>query len=178
MPVNLLNTELVHQIKILFDTHLIYPVEIIHVTNNDPCETCTETKQLLQELCALSDKISVSYYTIEENPQLAQKYNVQLTPGLVITSRDQDQLLDYGIRFTGIPSGYEFGSLIHAIELVSKRDSGLKPETRSKLKTIQTPIHLQVFVNPHLTILSAGRGACSSVCNGEPVDPGRNDRSK
>jgi alkyl hydroperoxide reductase subunit AhpF len=148
MPEKLLNAELIKQIKLLFETQLIYPVEIIYFTDKDESESCAETRQLLEELCRLSEKLSFQQYEIHDHPQLAQKINVSLTPGLVIASRERDELLDYGIRFAGIPSGYEFGSLIHAIEMVSKRDSGLKPETRLNLKDIQTPVLLQVFVTP------------------------------
>ncbi len=148
MPENLLDAELIKQIKNLFETQLIYPVEIIFFTDDDECESNAETRQLLLELCALSDKVSSQHYEIRNHPQLAKKFNVSLTPGLVIASREGNELLDYGIRFAGIPSGYEFGSLIHTIELVSKRDSGLKPDTRLNVKEIQTPVLLRVFVTP------------------------------
>jgi len=148
MPEKLLNAELIKQIKLLFETQLIYPVEIIDFSDKDESESYAETSQLLEELCALSDKLSFQHYEIHDQPQLAQKFNVSFTPGLVIASRERDELLDYGIRFAGIPSGYEFGSLVHAIELVSRRDSGLKPETRLNLQGIHTPILLQVFVTP------------------------------
>jgi alkyl hydroperoxide reductase subunit AhpF len=67
---------------------------------------------------------------------------------LVICGRDQDKTIDYGIRFLGIPSGYEFSSLIQAISLVSKRASCLMPETRKEIKTLQIPLQLKVFVTP------------------------------
>ena len=85
---------------------------------------------------------------MDENPQLAEQYNMELAPGIVITGREETEIIDYGIRFAGIPSGYEFSSLIQAIILVSKRDSGLKPEVRTELKYITTPINLKVFVTP------------------------------
>jgi alkyl hydroperoxide reductase subunit AhpF len=55
---------------------------------------------------------------------------------------------DYGIRFYGIPSGYEFASLVEAIVAVSQRDSGLSPETREKLRRVNAPVHIQVLVTP------------------------------
>ncbi len=148
MPEKLLNAELIKQIKLLFETRLLYPVEIIFFTNQNEDESYAETRQLLEELCSLSDKLSLHHYNIHDHQQLAQKFNVSLIPGLVIASRDRDELLDYGVRFAGLPSGYEFGSLIHAIELVSKRDSGLKPDTRLNLRDIRTPVLLKVFVTP------------------------------
>jgi len=148
MPVKLLNEEICKQIKELFDIQLDQPVEIIYFSKLDPCNACGETHQLLEEIITVSDKLHLSAYNVDDNPQFAQLYKVNLAPGLVIAGRDEGKLVDYGIRFAGIPSGYEFSSLIQAIILVSKRDSGLKSEVRSELKNLTTPINLKVFVTP------------------------------
>ena len=55
---------------------------------------------------------------------------------------------DYGIRFYGLPAGYEFSTLLDAIVEVSKGDSRLRPESREKLAKIAQPVHLEVFVTP------------------------------
>ena len=57
-------------------------------------------------------------------------------------------LQDYGIRFLGIPSGYEFMSLLDAILLVSGADSGLKDESRVLIAGASEALTLQVFVTP------------------------------
>ncbi|MFC1693151.1 thioredoxin family protein [Candidatus Latescibacterota bacterium] len=54
---------------------------------------------------------------------------------------------DYGIRYYGIPAGYEFTSLIEDIVDVSRRSSSLSEQTRNQLKTISEPVHIQVFVS-------------------------------
>jgi alkyl hydroperoxide reductase subunit AhpF len=148
MQEKLFNDEITTRLQELFETQLINPVELEYFTSTDECVTCEETTQLLGELAAISNKISVKTYDIDEYPQLAQAYNIQLTPGLVVTTPDQEGSIDYGIRFLGIPSGYELASLVHAIELVSKRDSGLMPETRTALKAIKDPVQIKVFVTP------------------------------
>ena len=55
---------------------------------------------------------------------------------------------DYGIRFFGIPSGYEFNSLIESILMIGKGESGLTEKTKQELKELKTPFHFQVFVTP------------------------------
>ena len=144
----LLNVELSDQIKGLFDAQLIFPVELLYFSNHEACDTCDEADQLFEEIASLSDKIKVNKFDIQKNQGIAQKYNVQLTPGLVIAGGGEIEPVDYGIRFAGIPSGHEFGSLIQAIILVSKRDSGLKPALRKQLKELKKPVYLQVFVTP------------------------------
>ena len=66
----------------------------------------------------------------------------------MIAAKEGDQLKDYGVRLSGIPSGHEFTSLIQDIILVSNRDSGLNSQTREALKVLDKPITLQVFVTP------------------------------
>ncbi len=148
MSINILNLDLTNQIKALFETELLDPVELIYFYTKDDCEMCAETSQLLDEITALSSELHLSKYVLDENPLIAQKYNVKLVPGLVIAGSGDGEPTDYGIRFTGAPAGYEFGSLIQAIILVSGRDSGLKPDVRTQLKEINSPVHLQVFVTP------------------------------
>jgi len=55
---------------------------------------------------------------------------------------------DYGIRFYGIPSGYEFASLLEAIRMVGSDEVELQPATRQFLAELAAPLHLQVFVTP------------------------------
>ncbi len=55
---------------------------------------------------------------------------------------------DYGVRFYGIPSGYEFTSLLHAIKSVAAGKPELSEETLQALAEIAEPVHMQVFVTP------------------------------
>jgi alkyl hydroperoxide reductase subunit AhpF len=71
------------------------------------------------------------------------EYRVDKVPATVI--RDGK---DYGLRYFGLPAGYEFSALLDAILSVSRGDSGLKEETRQKLQQLTQPLHLQVFVTP------------------------------
>lgn len=148
MPVKLLNQELVDQIQDIFAAQLTHQVEIIYFGKSEACEACEDTHQLLEEISALSDKLHLSEQNIDENSNLAHQYQVDHAPSLVICGREEHGLLDYGIRFIGIPSGYEFSSLIQAILLVSKRDSRLSIETRNELKSISVPVNLKVFTTP------------------------------
>ena len=77
--------------------------------------------------------------------------------------------MDYGIRFAGIPSGYEISSLLHAIILVSKRDSGLKPAVRNQLNDVKKTCSIACLHHTHLTILLASHGACPLDSNGKPM---------
>jgi glutaredoxin-like protein len=149
MP-QLLNDAVVKQVKEVFDAQLKQPVEVLFFGSKDEekCAYCSDTRQLVEEVVTISDKLHLSAYDIDENAQTAQAYHVDKTPTLVITGKDGGCLLDYGVRYVGMPSGHEFSSLIHSLIVVSGRDSGLNPQTREFLRALTKPIHLQVFVTP------------------------------
>jgi glutaredoxin-like protein len=143
----LLNEDVRGQIREIF-AQLKDPVQVLYFGREKNCEYCDETRQLIEEVTALSDKLDLSVHDFDEEEQLARQYRVDKVPGLVLAGRDGDQILDFGIRYAGIPSGHEFSSLIHDLVLVSGRDSGLNQQTRDFLAQLDKPVHLQVFVTP------------------------------
>jgi glutaredoxin-like protein len=143
----LLNEDTQAQVKEAF-AQLNEPVHVLFFGREAGCDYCEDTRQLLQEVVALSDKLQLSSYDLGEDADIAELYNVDKAPGLVIASLNGDGPLDYGIRFAGIPSGHEFGTLIQDVIRVSSRDSGLSQKTRDFLKQIREPLTLQVFVTP------------------------------
>ena len=143
----LLNDDITKQIREVFDG-LKNPVHIMFFGSKKDCQYCDDTRQLVEEVAALSDLMSIEIYDMEVDADLAVKYNVDKAPGVVIAAKEGEQITDFGVRLAGIPSGHEFTSLIQDILLVSNRDSGLNPETREFLKGLDKPILLQVFVTP------------------------------
>ena len=142
-----LSDDMTRQIKEIFDG-LINPVEVLFFGKESDCTYCQESLQLLEEVTGLSDKISVSVYDLDANVAEAQHYKVDKAPGFVIVSKEGDQLIDYGIRYFGIPSGYEFTSLVNDLVMVSSRNSALAGPTRQFLKALTQPVYLQVFTTP------------------------------
>ncbi|MCS7011871.1 MAG: thioredoxin family protein [Anaerolineales bacterium] len=143
----LLNEHVEKQVRDVFE-ELKAPVHILFFGSQDGCEYCEDTRQLVEEVAALSDKISLSVYDLETDAETARTYQIDKSPALVIAGKEGDQIIDYGVRFFGIPAGHEFTSLIQDIVLVSGRDSGLSPSTREFLKSLKQPVHLEVFVTP------------------------------
>jgi glutaredoxin-like protein len=147
MTENLLNDDITRQVTEFFQ-QMQEPVEVLYFGRKDDCDYCDDTRQLLEELVETSDKLALSAYDLIDDAGMAEQYRVDKVPGIVIAGRDGDQILDYGIRYSGIPAGHEFSSLINTMVLVSSRDSGLDPQTRQVLAGLKKPVHLQVFVTP------------------------------
>lgn len=124
------------------------PVEVLLFGSKTACDYCQEERQLLEEVTTLHDGISLSVYDLDEDKELAERFGVDKAPTVVIAAKDGGEVTDLGIRFAGIPSGHEFGTLINDILLVSQRDSGLSEKTRQYLRSLDQPLLLQVFVTP------------------------------
>ena len=134
-----------------FAKELVEPVKMVYFTQHQSplvvpsnvCMYCKETGELLEEVSSLSDKIEVEVHDLLKDESLAQEYGVEKIPAVVITGKNKGK-----IRFFGIPSGYEFASLIEVIKDVSKGGSDLTEATRTELGKVTSPVHIQVFVTP------------------------------
>lgn len=146
----LLNESLQKQVREALDG-MVTPVTVaVFTTDADQhaCEICADTRQLVEELAWLSDgKIRAEAFDIHRDVDRAATYRVDKAPAIVVLGGDGGHV-DYGIRFFGIPSGYEFATLIEDIKMVSSGHVELRAATEDALKLITTPIHVKVFVTP------------------------------
>jgi len=117
------------------------PVKIVMFTQAVECQFCLQTRQLINEVAALNDKIKVEIYDFVADAEKAKQYGIDKVPALIVMGEK-----DYGIRFYGLPFGYELQTLLEAIINVSRRKTDLSEETKNKLREIKTPVHIQVFV--------------------------------
>jgi len=116
---------------------------VLTVPAGHTCQYCTETEQMVREVSELSDKVSVQVHDLVADASEAQKYGVDKIPAISVQGEK-----DYGVRYYGIPAGYEFTSLIEDIAEVSKGDTALTDETKQRLKEIDKDVHIQVFLTP------------------------------
>lgn len=129
-------------------SELDHPVEVLFFQQKENCEYCDETRQLIEEVTGLSDKLHLQVFDLLDNADIAERYHVDKAPMTVLAGKNGDELIDYGIRLAGIPAGHEFTSLINDLLLVSKRESGLSQPTRTYLAGLTEPVVLQVFTTP------------------------------
>ncbi len=116
-------------------------------TDQQACEMCQDTRQLVEEVAWLSDgKIATKVYDLVQDAERAGALRVDKAPAVVVLAGEAE--VDHGIRFFGIPSGYEFASLIAAIVMVSTGEPDLEARTLKALATLASPLHIRVFVTP------------------------------
>ena len=143
----LLNEQVVDQIRQTF-AQMKEPVQLLFFGSRENCDYCADTLQLLQEIVAIDEKLGLDIYDLQDDAAMAAKFSADKAPLIVVAAKDNGQVVNYGIQYSGIPAGHEFGTLINDIVLVSGRDSGLSQEVRDFLKHLEKPLHLQVFVTP------------------------------
>jgi len=119
------------------------PVRLLYFGQTIACQFCRETQQILEEVAALSDKVTLETYNFVTDKDVAEEYGIDKIPATIVIGE-----VDYGIRFFGIPSGYEFTSLIEDIVDVSKGETNLLDETKEALAALEEDVNLQVFVTP------------------------------
>ena len=130
-------------LKDIFSSKLKYDVRILVFTQNFECSYCKENRELMEELVALTDKIKIEVYDFEEHKDKAREYGIDKIPAIALLGDK-----DYGIRFFGIPTGYEFGALIDDIIDVSNRKSRLASTSKEALKRVNKSMNIKVFVTP------------------------------
>ena len=144
---SLLNDHIIQQIKEAFK-NLKEPVQILFFSTKEDCETCRETRHLLEEVTALDQKLGLEMHDFDTEKELAGEFQVTKAPTIVVAAVDGGKTKNLGIQFAGIPAGYEFSTLINDILMVSGRNSGLSSSAREFLKSLDKPLHLQVLVTP------------------------------
>jgi len=119
------------------------PVTLKVFTQEMECQYCKETRELAEEVAGVSDKVSVEVYDFEADKLAVDELGIDKIPAIAVVGAK-----DYGIRLYGIPSGYEFGTLIEDIRMVSEGDSGLSEATREMVARLTKPVRIQVFTTP------------------------------
>ena len=139
----LINDEVAQQLKQEFES-LKDPVRLAVFSQTIADPGSEQVKRLVEELAGLDNRLTTESYNYVTDTEKVAALGIQRTPAIAVVGQDKD----YGVRLYGMPSGYEFGSLIDAILMVSRAESGLSEETRTALSAIDKPVHVQVFSTP------------------------------
>ncbi|MEN3202261.1 MAG: thioredoxin family protein [Atribacterota bacterium] len=123
--------------------NLVHPVTIRFFTQELECATCSDVRTLLEEVVALSPLLSLVVHNFLLEKEVAAAFRIDKIPAFTVEGEK-----DYGIRFFGIPSGYEFSGFVETLVSVSRRTTDLSESTKAFLGTLNRDVHIQVFVTP------------------------------
>jgi len=139
----LLNARDEEQIRKEFE-RLGGPVKLVVFSQSlAAAELCQQNEQLVREVAALSDQISVETLNLAIDRERAEAYGVDQVPAIVV-----EGARDYGIRFYGVPTGYEFSNLIDAIIVASTGEPALSDDTKASLAALAGDVDIKVFSTP------------------------------
>jgi alkyl hydroperoxide reductase subunit AhpF len=119
------------------------PVKLTVFASELGPESNAETVALIKEVAALSDQISVTVLNPHIERDETAAYDVSVTPAVVVEGAK-----DYGIRFLGVPAGYEFSNLIDSIVAVSRGEAQLSDATKEALAGLTEDVRIKVFATP------------------------------
>ena len=106
-------------------------------------DLCRQNEQLMHEVAALSDQITVETLNLAIDRDRAESYGIDQVPAIVV-----EGARDYGIRFYGVPLGYEFSNLIDSIIVASTGAPMLSEDTLASLRALASDVDIKVFSTP------------------------------
>lgn len=119
-------------------------VNIIFFTQEFECNTCRDARAFIYEFAGMSDKIAVTEFEITGNMEKAGFLKVDKVPCFAfLDSKDNFT----GIKFYGVPGGYEINSFVKALIEVSGIREPLPDDILKRIKAVNREIHIQVFVS-------------------------------
>ena len=111
------------------------------------CPSCQQTQQLMDELSSLSPKLHMETVDFYQESRTVQDHGIARIPAVAISGAGASPG-DFRVKFYGIPMGYELATLVEDIKTISRGVSPLSPAARRKLREINRPVHIQIFVTP------------------------------
>lgn len=115
----------------------------IIVPGREDCVGCEDTRKLLEELSALSEKITLTVRELADEPEEAKKLKVDRVPGIVVRGQ-----ANRALRFFGAPSGNEFPNFVETVVEASKAKVELGAEAAKQLKRLKDRVSIAVYVTP------------------------------
>ncbi len=118
-------------------------VNILYFTQEIECNTCRDTHAFVNEISGFSDRLHLTVFDFVKDSEKAAYYKVDKIPAIVLLdSKDEDT----GIRFFGLPGGYEINSFLQALMETSGVKEALPDPLMKRIAAIKKDVHLQVFV--------------------------------
>jgi thioredoxin-disulfide reductase len=145
------------------------PVRLIYFTQDNECGTCADQRELLETMAGLSEKLTLETHRLDT--KIAVKYGIDKAPATIVQGKK-----DCGIRFYGLTGGYEFGSLLEAILMVSAGRDAIDPAFITMAEMIKKPVHIEVMVSlscpycPKMVHIAHQLAMASDIVTADMVD--------
>jgi alkyl hydroperoxide reductase subunit AhpF len=105
------------------------PVTILAAGGRE-IDTGAETQAVLEDVCALSERVTLE---LVEHDEPGPWPRTTIGPGL---------------RYLGMPLGYELTTLVHGILEAGRTEPSLTQASRERLEAVERDVEIDVFVTP------------------------------
>lgn len=139
----LLSEDVARRVRGVFDA-LENPVRLAVFSQALADPSSEDVLHMARELVALHPQLSLESFNFVLDKDKADSLGIVRTPAIAFLGAEKD----HGIRFYGLPSGYEFGTVVETILDVSRGDGDVAPATKAALDALERPVHIQVFSTP------------------------------
>ena len=95
-----------------------------------------ETQRIVEGIAALSERVT---FRVEDEPPGFERY-----PAIAVLPDGED----VGVRYYGLPWGYELASLVGGVIEAGRQVPSLKPESLERLAALERDLAIDVFVTP------------------------------
>lgn len=118
-------------------------VNILYFTQEIECNACRDTHAFVNEISGFSDNLHLTVFDFVRDSEKAAYYKVDKIPAIVLLDAKDE---DTGIRFYGLPGGYEINSFLQALMEVSGVKEPIPDPVMKRIAAISKDVHIQVFV--------------------------------
>jgi len=122
---------------------MINDVNVVYFTQEYECETCKDTRIFLEEISMISNKIKLNIYDFEKDNDKAKAMEIDKIPAIALLDSKN---IDPGVRFYGLPGGYEINSFMRGLLEVSGKKDELPKDILNRINAIEKDIHIMVFI--------------------------------
>ena len=119
------------------------PVRLVIFTQTFECDTCLPARQVVDHIAAASEHVSVEEHNLVLDTDKVAEFGVDRAPAIAVVGNT-----DLGIRYYGVPAGYELASFVDAVLLAGNGAHALTADSLAQLETIDRPVDIKVFVTP------------------------------
>jgi glutaredoxin-like protein len=111
-------------------------------------QACAISYRLYREITELSPKLSVTFVDLDTPDGFQKALDLAVDPLRLPAMAFQAGNLAGKSQFYGIPTGYEFATLVENISDLSRNRSHLKAATQAALAELSGPAQIKIFVTP------------------------------
>ena len=119
---------------------------LVLFTEGEGCRQCGKAERFLRELADLSPLLVLETLSYSEEAERARQLGIERVPGIALLGPGGRET---GIRYYGIPLGFEFETFVEAVVNTGSEVTGLQPETIASLSLVKKPVIITVFVTEH-----------------------------